>query len=349
MLRKTILFSLLFYFATLPIQAQINVGSIQRTQKDPGKIEAKDLEKLKSMPTIFVLRPGDMGMADQYQKMLDEVWTFNKVKVMVRDGLSDLTSLGDYAFIGLEGHATVVQMKTTSYTVSHYYLHLSMRGDEIPYTDKELKKLKKKGKRPNKRYEVKTFARMSLYPDGELLLLADDFRNKFSLTDDEKNEHMDFVYNEANFYNYEIGLIKNQLQEVNRCLEAGELRWIFETDQSDKRLKVLKREKIYVPDHILIRFNKFNGNEDKRHEASELFADYEGKYEIIPAAELSDMIMNATEPFYYFNYIRSSTDAFYTVVNGLTGEIIYSEYDPVTYNIKPKNIKALAKSISKVK
>jgi hypothetical protein len=347
---KTLL-PLLSLLMVFQLNAQINVGSVRQTKLDAGDIEKEDLNKLRQAPTYFIIRPEDEPFQEQLQSILDEVWTFNKIETIKRSKLAkmDPKERATSAFLGIEGHATTVQMKTTSYVNAHYYLHLSMVGDHIPYTDKELKKLQRKGERATPRFEINTFARIALFPDGELVKKADEFRKQFSLTDSEKNEHMDFVYNEAKLYNWEYGYLKNYFQEVNRVLEAGETRWYFVSDQNDRELKRLRRATLYIPDHILIKLNKFTGSEDKRHEVADIFGDYDFNYKILSPEDLNVMILEATEPFFYFNYIRSSTDAFYTITNGLTGEIIYSKYDPATYNIKGKNMKELSKAIEKAK
>ncbi|MEO0724876.1 MAG: hypothetical protein AAFZ63_10070 [Bacteroidota bacterium] len=347
---KTLICLLLFSLLTTVIEAQINVGSIRQTRMKAGDFEPEDLDALREAETLFIMRPGDESEIEEWQAMLDEVWTVNKVTAITRGELPDYvedSGRDTYAFLGLEGHATTVQMKTTSYVVSHYYLHLSMPGDEIPYSDKELKRFERRGETPEPKFEIRSFARIAVYPDGELMVLADQFRHSFSLTDGQKNDHMEFVYNEANFYNWEPGFLKNALQEVNRVLSKGETRWIFGETLDEAQLSALRRKTLYVPDYLLIKYNKFNGNESKRHEVDDLFGDYEYRYALIDASELSTKILAAEEPFYYFNYVRSSTDAFYTITNALTGEIVYGVYDPVTYNIKSKNIKEMNRAIEK--
>lgn len=349
-MHKILTYLVLSFMLSSVAEAQINVGSIRRTQFNAGDFEPKNLDALRQAETLFIMRPGDEDEMAKWQALLNEVWTVNKITVIKRDDLSEYlknSNKDSYAFLGLEGHATTVKMETVSYINSHYYLHLSMGGDEIPYTDKERKQYAKRGEIMEPRFKIRSFARITVYPDGELMVLADQFRHSFSLTDDQKNDHMDYVFNEAHFYNWELGFLKNALQEVNRLLDKGETRWIYGESSNDPQLRILRRETLYVPDYLLIKFNKFTGNEDKRHRKTELFNGYEYQYEMIDASELSAKIMDAEEPFYYFNYIRSSTDAFYTIINALTGEIIYSEYDPMTYNIKPKNIKAVSRAIKK--
>jgi hypothetical protein len=350
-MRKILTFLLLSILFT-GVKAQINVGSSRQTKLNAGDIKPEHLDALRKAETLFIMRPGDESGIEEWQAMLDEVWTINKITAIKRNELTNYmehSNKDSYAFLGLEGHATIVKMETISYAVAHYYLHLTMTGDEIPYSNNKLKRFERRGETPEPKFETLSFARIEVYPDGKLMLLADKFRTSFSLTENEKSEHMKYVYNDAKFYNWELGFLKNALQEVNRVLNNAKTRWIFGETSDKAQLNKLRKETLYVPDYLLIKYNKFNGNEDERHEKEKLFEDYEYQYELIDANKLSAKILKAKAPFYYFNYIRSSTDAFYTIINGLTGEIIYSEYDPVTYNIKPKNIKKLNMVIKKTK
>lgn len=347
-MRTILLFFLIICF--IPnIQAQINVGSERRTKLEAGDLEPAELQKLKNAKTLFIVRPADEDIKEQIKAILDEVWTFNEIELISRADLKDYenVSADKIAFLAVEGHSTTVQMKTTSYVVSHYYLHLSMQGKSIPYTEKELKKMKKRGEKPTKRYETNTFARIELYPNGELMIKADEFRHPFNLTDGKKDDHMEYVYNEAIFYNMEPGYLKNAFQTVNQHLESGETRWIFKNVNKEKEVRKLRRATLYIPEYVLIRFNKFNGSEDKQHEKEELFADYKYKYEMISMDVLNDKILSATAPFYYFSYIRSSSYGYLSIINGLTGEIVYNEYNPGTYNLKSKNFKGVSKAIEK--
>lgn len=330
--------------------AQINVGSIQLTRLEAGKFETEDMKDLREAETLFIMRSENEDNIKEWQTMLDEVWTINKITAIKRSEISnyiEVSNKNSYAFLGLEGHATTVQTKSISYVVSHYYLHLSMLGDEMPYSGKELRRLEHKGEVPTPRYEVRSFAKIAIYPDGSVMGLAEEFRYSFSLNDQQKTDHMEYLYDEAYFYNWELGFMKNSLQEVNRVLNNDETRWMFSEIVNDAQIKKLRQETLFVPDYVLVKFNKFNGNEDNKHDREQLFKNYKYRYELIDGDELSAKILEEKEPFYYFNYVRSSTDAFYTITNSNTGEIIYSDYDPVTYNIKPKNIKAISRTIEK--
>jgi hypothetical protein len=92
----------------------------------------------------------------------------------------------------------------------------------------------------------------------------------------------------------------------------------------------------------------FTGDESKQHKEEDLFEDYKLKYQLVSTKKLNDNIVNDPSGFYYLLYVKSSTDKFVSVINSRTGEIIYSDYTPVKYNLKPGDLKDLYKKIMKI-
>lgn len=351
-MKTTQFFLPLLLFLTLSLQAQINVGPDKVPKLSKGAFEPGMLNKLSESKTLFVMRPADEPQKEQLEALFKEVWTITDLELITVEEFTELPLTGatDISILAIEGYSTTVQMSTTSYSNTHYFLRLWMPGEEIPYSEKELKKMERKGERPSPQFAEHTFARIELYPSGEAVIFEEAQRRKSLMGgEDLANDLLQYLWNDAVFYNWKYGYLKNALQEVNRLLKAEEPRWLFQYSKDEPKLRKLQRKTLYVSDNILIKYNKFNGDESKRHEAEDLFSGYDYRYKIIPDDELNQMILEATESFYYFQYIRSSTDAYYTIVDGFTGEIIYSQYDAVTYNIKPKNINEISSVIKKAK
>jgi len=63
---------------------------------------------------------------------------------------------------------------------------------------------------------------------------------------------------------------------------------------------------------------------------------------------LNSKILSEKNAFYYVQYVKSSTDKFVSVINSSTGEIVYSVYTPVSYNIKSDDLEDLQKKIQKI-
>lgn len=139
--------------------------------------------------------------------------------------------------------------------------------------------------------------------------------------------------------NWGPGILKNQLQALIGFLNKNEPRKLFPAINNPTEIAKLKKEVLYVPDYVLIKFNKFTGNEAEKHTEKDVFEDYKFKYKLLSTAELNQKIVTDKTPFYYLIYIKSSTDKYITVFNSVTGEIIYSKYSPMSYNIKSGDLK----------
>ena len=126
-------------------------------------------------------------------------------------------------------------------------------------------------------------------------------------------------------------------------LNKGEIHTLYSEIYNAKEMKNLKKEVLYVPEYVLTKFNKFTGDETVKHDEKDIFVDYKLKYQLISADELNQKILEEATSFYYLIYIKSSTDKYISVINSLTGELIYSAYTPASYNIKSEDLKELQK------
>jgi hypothetical protein len=207
---------------------------------------------------------------------------------------------------------------------THIYLEL------WTCTEKFFKKKKKKLSLDDKL----VISRIELFTDFNTLMLPENiYEEEF----DGKNH----------IRNWGEGILKNYLQNLMTALNKKEQRDLYKYFPDTSELKNLKNQTIYVPDYVLIKFNKFTGDESKKHDAKDIFKDYSFNYELISTNELNNKILSSTEPFYYLVYIKSSTDKYISVINSKTGEYVYTKYTPISYNIGSKDLKELAKAIEK--
>jgi hypothetical protein len=145
--------------------------------------------------------------------------------------------------------------------------------------------------------------------------------------------------------NWGIGILKNYVQLLSKQLNGTEDRRLNASEMDEKALAKLKRDTLFVPDYVLIAFNKFTGNETKKHDEKDVFEDYPFKYKLLSSEELNKKIMDSEKPFLYFIYVKSSTDKFISVVNAQTGALIYTKYKAGSYNISSKDFRNIAKSL----
>jgi len=72
-----------------------------------------------------------------------------------------------------------------------------------------------------------------------------------------------------------------------------------------------------------------------------LFEDYKYPYKVIPDMELSDKILTETDPFYFLLFVRVGSGKVIMVINSKTGEVVYSRYHSMFYNLKSGDLKDL--------
>ena len=348
-MKQIVVFSLLLLLSFSATQAQINIGP-EKTPKIPPKgFSQGSLEALSKTQMYFVLRPEDQEHVDQLANIFDQVWTFTEgVKFITREEFKNLEPTGEKDFSTLSIEVTSITSQGSLATAYNFFLHLSMPGKEVPNTEKELKK---QGKEPKPRYEEFTFARIELnaswdfYTEKKKLIM----QTALGTGEEIPEEILDYTWNEMIFFNWQYGYLKNALQEVNRLLKNEETRWLIQDYQNGSALKNLRNQPIFLSENVLIKTNALTGEQNEQHDIEQLFKSYEFQYELVPDEKLNQMILDETEPFFYLQYVQSYNLGIYSIVNGLTGEIILSKTDTGTVNIKAKRIKEISEAIEKAK
>jgi hypothetical protein len=147
------------------------------------------------------------------------------------------------------------------------------------------------------------------------------------------------------FLNGLPGYIKCIFQAVSNNISANKTVQLKKDIDAAPALVNLKKDTLYVPNYVYgpggtmlpdEPENSANGRYMKK-----LLESYSYPLRFIRRDELSNMIINATKPLYYFNYVQSSADKMISVVNGLTGEILYYNFNDKSYRPKAKNFKEL--------
>jgi hypothetical protein len=122
---------------------------------------------------------------------------------------------------------------------------------------------------------------------------------------------------------------------------------IYDDFIDEEEAKNLKISTLHIPKNILYGFNALTWKEREKS-AEQLFENYDYEYEVIDVDELNDKILNDEEPFYYIMYHQKNAHKIITIVEGVTGKIIYRTSKNMSYNIKAKDIKSIMKSIRKL-
>lgn len=292
-----------------------------------------ELAKIKRGTTYIAMKDPSSEKSKAYIDVFKKYWTISKYEFIKYTDIEKYIS-PENSFVTIGGYETNVQF-TKQYTngsirdginYSHTHLYLELWTCSEKYFKSEKKN--------------KVFGRGSQVQVARIELFT-DFR---TLSDPDLLFQSDYD-GEGHIRNWGPGILKNYLQLLMSYLNKNKDHGLFAGIQNKKELRNLKKETLYVPDYVLTKFNKFTGNESKKHKEEKIFKHYNFKYQIIPTAELNQKILADETPFYYLIYVKSSTDKYVSVINSSTGEMIYTTYQPMSYNIKSKDLKALQKQI----
>lgn len=292
------------------------------------------IDDLKNGTTYITMKDTGSVKSAEYKALFRKYWTFSKFKFINYTDISDYIAKGN-SFLSIGGYETTTQF-TTLYSdgrskngIDYSNTHIYMEFWTV--SNKFFEKNKK---------EVSDKDRVRV---GRIELFTD-----FFTLNEPKNIYKTDYDGDGHIRNWGPGFVKNYVLLLNNLLAAKTERKLYDTSSDPKKLKELKTQTLYVPDYVLIKFNKFTGDETKRNEEKEIFGDYKYKYKMMSGEELNNAILSSDEhPFYYLIYIKSSTDKYITVMNSKTGEFIYTDYVPVSYNITSKDLKSLSDAIGK--
>ncbi len=285
--------------------------SVSLKEKKVKHINEEYLENLKNSKTIFVFRDEDEENLDQLISSLENVWNYTELEFLSYDEYKTSEFTEDYSFFTIKGYySSYGKIDGTKTENTHIYLLL--------------------WKKINGKQRV--FSRIELSPDHDTFLEA-----RQCLID--RSNFMSTLYNKSTVYNWNIANLTNALQLVNKQLEIREERSRFKSDFTDELIK-LKKDTLYVADYTLVKIGK-------NHEPEKLLKKYDYAYKVVSIEELETLVTTSNKPIYYLSYVHSSTDKFVNVVNSKTGDIIYANYQPISYNIKSKDLGELNRAINK--
>lgn len=317
LLMKNLLLIAILACFIISTNAQISVGPPGAIK--PTDFKKKDLEEMRSSTTCFVIREIDKEQLATIEKILKEVWTFNKYEIIDFDQYLTLAKKPGKLFFGLRSYNRSSEYVKSAdlygkYTQStEMYIQLWKNGTEA---------------KPNNIDET-VMAVMSVPTAYGLYNALKEIQtlDAFSLLC-----KSDVVIPEWNW-----GFLKNNLQVINNCLVENKPRWNFASDVDKKEIGNLVSQKLYVNENSI-------KSVDKR-ESGKPFDKYPYKTEIISSQDLGKKIVESATPFYYFMVYYDGTDKIVAVRNSATGSFVYSKYKGLAYFIKAKDIEALADEI----
>ncbi len=333
-MKKTFLLFCLIAFRCLTAFSQIQIGSAETAVMNrAGKLEDEDLVAFKKMTTVFFIQSGDANRKADFEKALREVWTINPFIVATPDEMNIYRDGHKYAPFGFGGF--IVQRRSSGGMVS--------TSTHLTY-DLSIPQFKKNGEQKDRTL----LARIILMPDSKTMMESAKPLNSFNNSKQEANM-LRMMYTKSEFNNWGAGFLKGYAKFINDALLAKERRGIFNETRDKEELKNLKKATLYLPSYTKSKLNMFTGGEKEADDDGadeDLSKAYPFPVQYLENDALEEKILNATEPFYYLQYVRSSTDKFITIFEGKSGKLLYSEYVPVSYNFKMKDLKKVAQLIN---
>lgn len=322
-MKRPNIFQILFCIFSFLLYADVN-GQI-------AILNVSEIPKIKKGITYIVMKDPNSTIAKEYVEVFKNYWTISKLEFIKQSEINNYLS-PEHAYLTLGGfesssHTFVSNTgaRGISYQTTNIYLELWTCDKK--YFDSNKKNKKFKG---DDKIQV---ARIELFTDFQVL----NNPEKLIQADYDGNGHI---------RNWGAGILKNYVQTLMQYLNKGVSHDLYKEILNAKELRNLKNETLYIPDYVLIKFNKFNGDESKKHKEVDIMEDYTLKYKMISTKELNQKILNEKNNFYYLIYIKSSTDKYVSVMNAISGEIIYSDYKAISYNIGSKDLKKLQEKIN---
>lgn len=313
-------FLIFIYFSGIFAFSQVRTGSFNLTRYNVKKCSKPEMAKFKSSTTFFVIDEKLNIKANQLKSVLDDVWTITPYKIINEDEfenhLSENNSFARFRSLSVTSQGTM----TTA--TSGFIAFDFMMPDKLKKT--------KKGK-----FKWNTLRFGAIYFTPDIVARQDVSSRKSKIYGD--------------LLNYRIGYLKNSFQSINNMLFNQNYRDIYEYFVNKSELKKVKNKKLYLDEDFIYGYNPYKIKEKESFTNEELFQDYEFKYEIVSSEALNNKILDAKEDFYYLMYNQLNSNKILTIINGKTGEIILQEHKTMSFNLKPKDLKQLSKSIEKAK
>ena len=269
-----------------------------------AQFPAQAMSQLKQKTAVFVLHKYDVPYAEQFRGALTHAWTFSPIEVVAGADVSRYADESRYAYFTVDVLTSIVSYSSTWTEVYHHaalvYVN-SLREDA----------------------DVTGYCRLPL---GDVWLPKGVTLDRKTFTDDDER-----------YYNWTPAMLSLYLRSIQLDLESGRRRWYYKSPPKSRELFRLAESTLYVPDHVLRRFE--DGREVASFNPLELFGGYPYKYQILPPEPLLGVITDQPDAL-VFDYVKSSTDKFISVYSFKSG-LLYRHYSPMSKNIESVDVMRL--------
>ncbi|HET7544080.1 MAG TPA: hypothetical protein VFK05_29615 [Polyangiaceae bacterium] len=224
------------------------VGSGNPRFSDEERFAPATVSALKAKTTVFVLQPGDGGELDAFRSLLPQAWTMTPLEVVMPDQVDRFKDSKRYQYF------TVDTFYSTNGLPEQYGLVLVDalgESDNLQgYCRYPLSKVLER--------RVSHFEREAVGPKAR------------------------------QYYNWHPSTLALYLRSIQRDLESGLRRSMYEQKSERTRLPSVKEHTLYVPDYAL---TPDKGSPELQNaNPSEVFAQYPYHYEVIEPRALGDLL-----------------------------------------------------------
>lgn len=301
-------------------QSQIAVDNYLGEYKR-AKFTKETAEQLKARTTYFIIK--DFENADEFEKAIKQVWTITPLECVSQkqyEALYAKEQPGNY--IALRGmNVDMYWRKQNPFSgnweerkgpsITNVYLRFLTMGSAKDWAN---------------------ISKVVLHPNSAMLKTL--MGKKIPETESMRNQ--------ALIYDLTPGMYKIYLQVIADHINRVEERKLWDSMKDKDEMENLKSDTLFIPDYVLIHFDKFNGNESKRSE-HDMMSGYKYPYKILTGGEISNLIVNSKKTIYILDYVKDVTTKFVTIYKQSTAgaKIIYSDITNITYNIKAKDFEKI--------
>lgn len=321
MLTKKLCYFILLIFIPTTLISQVRIGDFNFSKYKFNKLDQKSLKRFTSTKTTFIL-PDFLPKAS-YQDILKKVWDVTPYEIIYKNDFTDDTIKTDDVlamYKSIEVEKTTKSGRVISYNFNLIDFHIV---DKIKFNKKKKKNT----------WESSRVGAIYFTPDIKMR------QNIVTLSGDREVK--------GNLLNYRLGYLKNYLQLVNKNLKNNTSIDIYD-DLIAPELKNLKDQTLYIDSNLLYGYDPYAVSEKKGPEIEKLTNDYPFNYQVVDYHKLEDKIFNSDIDFYYLMYNQINANKIINIINGKTGDVIYQKHTTMSYNIKPKDFKAITGKIQKL-
>lgn len=292
----------------LETHAQVNI----KASKEEA---AEQLNKLKGTTTVFFYKKSRTYSIDSIKQAITSAWDLTPIIFEDISKREKYMSNPKYSYFSISGDIFTRTSSVLNHSSTHYYLVLRIFKEE------------------DKRGNIITtpLCRIELFPNYETIGIGTPAYDS--------DEIINGLYERGVFYNWSPVSLKAQIATLSTELKNNERRWVYKNIKNPNLSEIILNDTLYIPDYILVSFNKFSGKEKKQDE--NILSGYKYNYKVCNESELFQIFEVEKRGRLLFEYVKSSSDKFITIYDLKDKTILYRRYSPMSYNLKTKDFEVI--------